>query len=113
MIPPDARDTQPDGFEFACRYDVLGPPNGCQGQCEGTGMIPHAEYLRPAKPGELRRARDENEPPIYRVLWFLMEAVKPSNFYPHEDDAYHFIPCPDCKPDHALVVLARQLMGAK
>lgn len=91
-------------LEFVCRYDVLGPPNGCKGQCEGTGLIPHAEYLQPAREGECR-ATAGDDPPIYRVLWFFMEGRQPAG------DSYHFLPCPDCQPDDPLVRLARQFLG--
>lgn len=79
--------------EFVSRYDVLGPPNGCKGDCEGTGFIPCREGSR------------EDEPPVYRVLWYLAEAKHPT------DDGWHFIPCPQCKADDPLVKLAWAFMG--
>jgi hypothetical protein len=94
-------------FEFTCRYDVLGPPNGCRGACEGTGWIPHFEAIYRSSPRQVLRhgPRPDDEPPIYRVLWFLAEAKAPT------DDGWHFLPCPDCRADDPLIVLAYALMG--
>lgn len=92
--------------EFTCRYDVLGPPNGCHGDCEGTGLIPHFEQSAVSSPMAAWRNRRDDDPPIYRVLWYLMEATDPT------DDGWHFVPCPTCQPDDRMVRLAYQLMGA-
>lgn len=94
-------------IEFTSRYDVLGPPNGCRGACEGTGFIPHFEGSLATSPIQRYRhgPRPDDEPPIYRVLWFLMEAKQAT------DDGWHFLPCPDCRPDDSCLRLARALMG--
>ena len=94
-------------MEFISRYDVLGPPNGCKGQCEGTGFIPHFERSANTPPRQALRiqsAADDN-PPIYRVLWHFLEAKQVA------EDGWHFLPCPDCRPDDVLVKLAWQFMG--
>lgn len=62
------------------RYDALGIPRPdpkicCDGQCEGTGVVPIS-------------SDDEEEP--WRTLWLNAEAVKPT------DDGWHFVKCPDC-----------------
>lgn len=95
-----------DDAIFASRYDVLGPPNGCSGDCEGTGVIPHAEYLNPPRPGEARTIDNDNDPPIYRAMWLILESRQPNA----DGDCYHFIPCPMCRPDHPLVAEAQELM---
>jgi hypothetical protein len=60
---------------FTDRYDIFGPPNGCTGQCEGTGVVPIQE-------GE--------QDPVFKQLWEEAEAEHPS------DDGWHFVPCPEC-----------------
>lgn len=101
-----------DQFEFTSRYAVLGPPNGCTGDCGGTGFIPHYESTGPVAEG-CRPVPSDDDPPIYRVLWFLLEAKRPPvdgyHFIP--DDGWHFLPCPQCKPDNPLVKLAWAFMG--
>jgi len=63
--------------KFISRYDVLGPPNGCGGDCEGTSLVPVF--------------RDEVDP-IYRRLWTVAEIRHAT------DDGWHFVPCPECNP---------------
>jgi hypothetical protein len=66
-------------IEFTDRYQALGiptrPATVCDGDCEGTGMVPICE-------GE--------EDPMYARLWAEAEAKAPS------DDGWHFVPCPAC-----------------
>jgi hypothetical protein len=93
-------------LKFTSRYDVFGPPNGCKGQCEGTGFIPHSEPCEANAKQSVRAAVTQDEPPIYRVLWYLAEAKAAT------DDGWHFIPCPDCRVDDPLMKLARSFMGA-
>jgi hypothetical protein len=107
-----AADDKPQ-IEFIDRYSVFGPPNGCKGDCEGTGFIPWREPT--GKPDvDARMGGVESvahlrdiKAPIYRVIWYLVEAKQAT------DDGYHFIPCPQCKPDDPLVVLARRFMEGK
>lgn len=73
-------------FEFTDRYKALGipqpdPKTMCEGQCEGTGFVPHY------KDGVLKTADDE----VYDKLWDEAELKKPSK------DGWHFVKCPDCK----------------
>lgn len=63
---------------FADRYTDLGPPNGCAGPCEGTGVVP------------VTRAEQD---PALALLWARAEAEHPS------DDGWHFVACPDCNPE--------------
>jgi len=67
------------GIEFTSRYDVLGPPNGCDGDCEGTGWIP---------------VRESDTDPTLAALWQAAHAK------PHGEpcDGWHFVPCPKCHP---------------
>lgn len=70
-------------LQVSDRYDVLGPPNGCKGQCEGTGLIPICEG-------------DSNE--TLAKLWEAAEADS------HAEDGWHFVKCPDCStPDKSAV----------
>jgi hypothetical protein len=69
---------------FASRYDVLGPPSGCAA-CDGTSLIP---------------VKQDDEAPLLRILWTLMEARAAT------DDGWHFVPCPNCQPNDPLVRLA-------
>lgn len=67
-------------IEFTDRYKALGipypdPKTMCQGQCEGTGVVPISA--------------DETEEP-YRTLWLEAEAKE------HDEDGWHFIKCQDC-----------------
>lgn len=78
-------------FEFTSRYDVFGPPNGCKGQCEGTGFIP---------------IHRQEKDPLLKKLWDILESKNAA-----EDD-YHFVPCPDCRPTDPLVVEAKAAVGA-
>lgn len=94
-------------MEFTSRYDVLGPPNGCKGDCEGTGFIPHFQRSYNTSPRAVVANERDDEPPIYRVLWYLAEAKQAS------DDGWHFLSCPTCRSDDPLVQLARAFMGAK
>lgn len=62
-------------FEFTSRYDALGPPNGCTGDCEGTGWVP-----------------TQTGDPAYQALWDAAHAK------PHSEpcDGWHFVRCPQC-----------------
>lgn len=67
-------------IEFTDRYEALGipapdPKTVCQGECEGTGVVPVG--------------RDDMEEP-WRSLWLKAEEEKPT------DDGYHFVVCPSC-----------------
>ena len=69
-------------IEFTDRYKALGIPypdrnTMCDGQCEGTGIVPVAS--------------DNMEEP-WRTLW--LEAEEQSG---PSDDGYHFVKCPDCE----------------
>ena len=69
-----------DDFVFTSRYDALGPPNGCDGQCEGTGFVPiHA---------------DETDPE-WKAVWDESEKENPT------DDGWHFVRCPKCNQREA------------
>jgi len=89
----------------ADRYSVFGPPNGCDGPCEGTGWVPVCPPL-----GDPRRtfwaprlgrdvtstfpgpwAGKDDESRALQDLWRAAEAKKRS------DDGTHFVPCPRCK----------------
>ena len=68
-------------FEFTDRYEALGIPmpdvqTMCNGQCEGTGVVPI-------------QSTDKEEP--WRTLWLEAESVE------HAEDGWHFVKCPDCK----------------
>ena len=68
-------------IEFTDRYQALGIPNPdvktmCEGQCEGTGVVPIGS--------------DDMEEP-FRTLWLEAEIKKPA------DDGTHFVKCPECK----------------
>lgn len=63
------------------RYTALGipypdPKTICNGQCEGTGVLPI--YM------------DEDNK-IFKQLWDKVEKKK------HAEDGWHFIVCPECK----------------
>jgi hypothetical protein len=80
-------------YEFTSRYDVLGPPNGCKGECEGTGLIPiHATEADP----------------LLRLLWLMQEARQPND----PEDSWHFVVCPTCQPTHDSVRKAREYLSA-
>ncbi len=69
-----------NGIEFTDRYQASGIPYPdletiCQGQCEGTGMVPIH--------------KDKTEEP-WHSLWVEAEQKSPS------DDDWHFVVCPDC-----------------
>jgi len=62
------------------RYDALGidhpdPKTVCDGQCEGTGIVPVGS-------GEAD--------PVFKKLWDEAEAKE------HAEDGTHFVKCPDC-----------------
>lgn len=67
-------------FEFTDRYQALGipypnPDTVCQGQCEGTGLVPIH--------------KDEDDP-VFKALWIEADKVATT------DDGWHFVKCPDC-----------------
>ncbi len=67
-------------LEFTDRYQALGipypdPKTMCEGQCEGTGIVPI-------------NSDDMEEP--WRTLWLEAEKKKPS------DNGTYFVKCPDC-----------------
>jgi hypothetical protein len=66
---------------FYSRYEAMGiplpnPDTMCDGECEGTGVVPID--------------KDCTEEP-YRTLWLEAEAKKPT------DDGFHFVACPTCQ----------------
>lgn len=81
-------------FEVADRYDVMGPPNGCDGPCDGTGVVP----VPPPAPRHLADVwcedaawtSDDDESVALREAWRAAEAAHES------DDGWHFVPCPRC-----------------
>ncbi len=80
--------------QFTDRYQALGipypdPKTMCDGQCEGTGYVPH-KPARLYKDNECRPIDDPSDA-IFDKLWEEAEKVKPT------DDGYHFVKCPDCK----------------
>lgn len=79
--------------QFTDRYQALGipypdPKTMCQGQCEGTGYVPH-KHTKLAKLDPVRAVEDPSDV-IFDKLWEEAEKVKPT------DDGYHFVKCPDC-----------------
>ncbi len=72
----------PSDLRIITRYDILGPPNGCDGPCEGTGWVP------------LQRGETD---PILARLWQQAEERE------HSDDGWHFVACPKCTPPDLLV----------
>jgi len=71
----------PEGIEITDRYQALGIPypdveTMCEGQCEGTGVVPVS-------------AEDREEP--WRSLWLAAEAKKPAG-----KNGTHYVMCPDC-----------------
>jgi len=69
-----------DRIEIVDRYTALGIPHPdpetcCDGQCEGTGVVPVS--------------KDDMEEP-WQSLWLKAEAKRPAN------DGWHFVKCPDC-----------------
>jgi hypothetical protein len=67
-------------IQFTSRYDVFGPPSGCDGDCEGTGWIPIAS--------------DETDE-TYHALW--LAAHNAPDAHPYEPcDGWYFIRCPKC-----------------
>lgn len=86
-----------------------GAHNGCRSDCDGTGFVPvHGGAMAPptAADAVCRTVQTRPDPKIYRVLWALLEARGPSQ------DGWHFIPCPACNPDDALVQLAWRVQQA-
>lgn len=70
------------GLEITDRYQALGiqrpnPETMCQGQCEGTGIVPVS--------------RKESDP-VFKSLWEEAEKQHPNL----PDDGWHFVKCPDC-----------------
>ena len=86
--------------EFTDRYQALGIiPNGCKGQCEGTGWVPvfiaEGDQLRGG--GDVCRPSRSEIDPHLRLAWQEAEVVEPS------PDGWHFVVCLDC---HGRVALA-------
>jgi len=72
------REIIPDmSYEFTSRYDTFGPPNGCDGDCEGTGWVP---------------VHENDSHPVLSALW------RDAHAKPHEEpcDGWHFVRCPKC-----------------
>ena len=70
-------------IEFDDRYQALGIPypdekTCCQGDCEGTGLVPID-------------IRDETDP-VYIRLWNETEVKNPNE----PGDNWHFVTCPRC-----------------
>ena len=109
-------------MEFTDRYQALGipyPAEGtvCQGQCEGTGMVPVAHYEQPAVEGECRVVELEDDPRLL-ALWreghrkcstlgrflqfFRFDLAVRYGWKTHWSivtercDGWHFVKCPDC-----------------
>jgi hypothetical protein len=68
-------------IEVKTRYDAMGPPNDCEGQCEGTRWVPVYE----------EDTNDEEGP--WHDLWLEAEKKKPT------EDGVHFVPCPLCNAE--------------
>ncbi len=70
-------------IEIVDRYSAMGIPHPdpatmCEGQCEGTGVVPVYKDC----------ANSKNAP--WRDLWLAAEAENPA------DNGYHFVTCPTC-----------------
>lgn len=79
-------------IEFTDRYQALGLPypdplTMCQGQCEGTGMVP--VYMRKGDERSQVHGPDETDPGLI-ALWEKAEEVNIAL------DGWHFVVCPDC-----------------
>lgn len=77
------------------RYEALGipppdPETACDGECEGTGVVP--VYMHKGDPKYPHGARpfDEEDPELTR-RWEAAEAQSAA------DDGYHFVTCPTCE----------------
>ena len=84
-------------IEFVNRYDLLEMPQPdikamCQGQCEGTGMVPvfRNEGKINVEGARVPDAENDAEGP-WRDLWDEAEAKSPSG------DGWQFVKCPSCR----------------
>ena len=78
--------------KFTNRYDALGikppePGTCCEGECEGTGVVPI--YMGGKRKGSVY-SEDETEE-RFKKLWLEAEAKNKT------DDGWHFVKCPDCR----------------
>lgn len=73
-------------IEVTDRYDILGPPNGCKGPCEGTGWVPVKGRNMTTEGIQSPLETD----PVLLALWNKAEEENPTT------DGYHFVPCPTC-----------------
>lgn len=87
-----------DQLTFTDRYDVMGPPNDCKGDCEGTSWIPvresddNPEYVRRWWRGHAKECS-----PLGRLRNFLLYFWRDPGYSVQGCDGYHFIRCPDCE----------------
>ena len=71
-------------MQFTDRYQALGipypnPATMCDGQCEGTGVVP------------VHRDDPNDREGDWHTLWLAAEAKHST------DDDYHFVVCPRCR----------------
>jgi hypothetical protein len=76
------------------RYDGFGiprpdPDTVCQGQCEGTGVVPVFVYEGESAVDYPVKTTSETDPALL-LAWH--EAEKENR----TDDGYHFVTCPEC-----------------
>lgn len=79
-------------IEVTDRYDALGIPHPdpttvCEGQCEGTGVVP----VQVAPVGRRGIAGPPEEDPELLRRWHDAEAKD------HAADGWHFVTCPTCE----------------
>ena len=87
-------------IEVTDRYQALDipypdPETMCEGQCEGTGVVPiysedgvFRDQLKSAKGCHVVEEIEEDE--RLHSLWLEAEAKEPA------EDGWHFVKCPDC-----------------
>lgn len=90
------------GMDFTDRYQALGmrypdPLTVCNGECEGTGVVPvfmdtaaAAQFRGEGAADNTAKSPDETDPELVE-LWKQAESLQPA------DDGWHFVRCPTCK----------------
>lgn len=85
--------SKPLDLEYSDRYTILGPPNGCAEQCEGTGFVPiYMSKGDKRDDSNLATGPDEDNP-LWIAAWEKAEETNPA------DDGWHFVQCPACADD--------------